>query len=84
MMENGGRQFSEAQIAYILRYEEGTAIGEGPPDGRDFRSDFYNWRKKWRVAIRDEATTRDENKLKKLVADLPRQATCCRTSSRKL
>ena len=34
-------KFTEAQIAFILRQaEEGTAVGEGLPQGRDQRGDL--------------------------------------------
>ena len=39
-------RLSEQQIAFVLRQaEEGTAVAEGVPKGRDQRG--YNWRKKY-------------------------------------
>lgn len=69
-------KFSEAQIAYILRQaEEGTAIGEVCRSAGISEATFYSWRKKYGGLLPSEMKRlmqlEDENnKLKKLVADL--------------
>jgi len=69
-------KFSEAQMASIVRQgEEGTAVGEGLPQGGDQRGTYYNWRKKYGGLMPSEMKRlrqlEEENgKLKKIVADL--------------
>ena len=69
-------RFSESQIAYVLRQaEEGTAIGEVFRSARISEATFYNWRKKYSGLLPSEMKRlkqmeEENNKLKKLVADL--------------
>ena len=69
-------RFSESQIAYVLRQaEEGTAIGEVCRSAGISEATFYNWRKKYGGLLPSEMKRlkqmeEENNKLKKLVADL--------------
>jgi len=69
-------RFTEAQIAFILREgEEGTAIGEVCRKAGISEATYYNWRKKYGGLMpsemkRPRQLEEENNKLKKIVADL--------------
>lgn len=69
-------KFTDSQIAFVLRQaEEGTPIGEVCRKAGIAEATFYNWRKKYGGLMPSEMKRlkqlEDENnKLKKLVADL--------------
>jgi len=69
-------RFSEAQTAFVLKQaEEGTAVGEVCRKAGISEATFYSWRKRYGGLMPSELRRlkqlEDENnKLKKLVADL--------------
>ena len=69
-------QFTEAQIAFILKQaEDGTAIAEVCRKAGILDATFYNWRKKYAGLMPSEMRRlrqlEEENaKLKRIVADL--------------
>jgi len=69
-------KFSEAQIAFVLKQaDEGTAVAEVCRKAGVSQATFYNWRKKYAGLLPSEmkrlkALESENNRLKKLVADL--------------
>ena len=69
-------KFTESQIAFILRQgEEGTPIGEVCRKAGISEATYYNWRSKYAGLMPSEMKRlrqleEENNKLKKLVADL--------------